>query len=96
MLETQVCDKILSQSDAIDRVSLELKWLLNEANNHQPPTKQFRSLFLKYKNVVLDAEKLSHEINLIEFKDKIMGFVYQQAAQCLVQRCYQGIFMNLH
>lgn len=101
MKQNEVHNKIVEQSDAIDIIAKELRWILTETAKQNPEVgtplgdemaQKFFQLYADFKKVRKNAEILSEAVNKVKFTDSTIGLVYRAAAQLLIRRCTEGIF----
>lgn len=101
MKENQVQEKLVEQTEALDIIAKELRWMLDESTkrNIQPDTpiaeemlQRFFSLYKDFLKVRQDTIKLAVEIHRMKFTDRTMGMVYRATADLLVRKTGEGIF----
>lgn len=101
MKSEEVHDKLMEQSEQIDLIGKELRWILEECKrqNVQPGTpmgaemlQKFFSLYKDYQKVRDNTFELERQVKRITFDDHTMGTVYCATADLLVRKVTQGIF----
>jgi hypothetical protein len=101
MKTDEVHDKLMEQSEQIDLIAKELRWILEECQrqNVQPGTpmgaemlQKFFSLYKDYKQVRENTFELERQVKEVVFDDYIMGRIYHATADLLVRKVTQGIF----
>jgi hypothetical protein len=101
MKNEEVHDVLLEQSNQIDMIAGELKWILEECKKHnvQPGTslgdemtQKFFSLFKDYKQVRNKTLELEKEVRTVVFPDPTMATIYLATANLLTRKVTQGIF----
>jgi len=99
--EHEVPGKIIEQTEAIDLIASELRWMLEEANkkNIQPDTpeanemiRMFFSLYSDFKRVREHTYNLQKAIRKVKFTDRALKLVYNASTDLLVKKLGQGIF----
>jgi len=94
-------DTLMEQSEQIDLIAKELRWILEECKrqNVQPGTpigkemlQKFFSLYKDYQKVRDNTFELERQVKRLTFDDLTMGKIYYATADLLTRKVTQGIF----
>ena len=101
MKNEEVHDKLMEQSEQIDLVETELRWILEECKrqNVQPGTpigqemlQKFFSFYKDYQKVRDNTFELEKGVKRLTFDDLTMRKIYYDTADLLTRKVTQGIF----
>lgn len=101
MTNDEIHEKLLEQSEQIDLIGTELRWMLEECQrqNIQPKTplgeemlQKFLSLYRDFQTVKTNTIGLYETIHAMKFSDPTIGMIYLATAILLVRRQSYGIF----
>lgn len=101
MKQDEVHNKLVAQSDAIDQIADQLRWILKEANTRQPKpgsragnelTERFYQLYRDFRKIQEKTVQLAEEVDKVKFTDKALSLVYRSCAKLLIRRTMEGIF----
>ena len=97
----QINKKIHAQSESLDMLGNQLRWILDETNknNAEPGSpygnemiQRFFSLYRDFKRIQKEIIDFSEELKLMDYEDNHIGKIYYDCSLILIEKCKSGIF----